>query len=176
MKLKGHEDTVLQSGKSDERHSYTWQMGDANIVVWSHDSRTVDMETGELLFEGLELFPQGTQFPYTASAPIDVLRNYLPGFREAEDREWKGDTMTAIAAPVIEADYYYHGNGISIGTTREGHTVSRHDNSGKVERIYSVSERQSAVDLARQIGLTAAAIKLDVPRNSIKSWMRRGIG
>lgn len=175
VKLKGHEEIVLQSGKSDERHSYTWQMGDAAIVVWP-DGRTVDMGTGELLCEGLDLFSEGTRFPYTASAPIEVLRNYLPGFREAEDHEWKSDTMTAIATPVIEADYYYHGNGISIGRTREGYTVSRYDKSGKVERIYSVDERQSAVDLARQIGLTAASLKLDVPRNSIKSWMRRGIG
>jgi len=173
VKLKGHDGIVLQNGKDDSRHSYTWQMGNAKDLPWA-DGRTIDMETGELLLDALDLRPEDLRSLIAQVHPLDVLRNHLPGFAEAESREWKGDTMTAIATPVIEVDYYYHGNGLSVGTTREGYTVARHE-SGKIERIYSVRERQEAVSVAGEIGLTAASLKLDIPRNSIKSWIRRGI-
>jgi hypothetical protein len=45
--------------------------------------------------------------------------------------------------------------------------------SGEIKRIYSLNQRQRAVDYARLLGATQAARKLKIPVATIRSWTRR---
>jgi len=173
VKLKGHQEMTLFSGADDRKHAHTWQYGDAKIGT--HNNHLVNFETGEVIGDYYEI--EASRFRPKADKSredaLRVLRNHLPGFREAERDGWKGGTMAAHA-PTIHATWYYSSGDRSFGVTDDGHDVVYDFSTGRVQRIYSINQKREAIEAAKEFGLTVAAKKYGIPKTTISAWIKRG--
>jgi hypothetical protein len=71
--------------------------------------------------------------------------------------------------------WHYKGAGHRLGRTVEGADVRQDVGSGKIERIYSLRQRDDAVKLAAECGQAEAARRMGIPRRTIQSWDRRSV-
>lgn len=71
--------------------------------------------------------------------------------------------------------FHYHGaSGYSYGTNSKGHDVAV-SAKGRIERIYSVNQRQEAVDFGQRFGAAKSSRKFDIPAATIRKWMQRSV-
>jgi hypothetical protein len=88
---------------------------------------------------------------------------------------YEQDTITG-GQTVDDVSYYFRANsGRSYGITTDGHDVRRDDATGRISRMYSMTQKRDAVEVVREYGLSAASRKLDIPRPTLKSWATRGL-
>lgn len=72
-----------------------------------------------------------------------------------------------------DIDWYYTGSPVLwFGLDTEGRDWIMERN-GKIARAYSQRQRQDAVKLAGEFGISAAARKTGIPRSTLKNWVPR---
>jgi hypothetical protein len=99
------------------------------------------------------------------SDPRRVLELYLPGFN---------DTVKPLDPPAGGGyTWHYQTLAIALGTDDAGRDVEFDRNTGKLHRIYSVSERREAILCARRIGASKAGRKFGIPDATIRGWVSR---
>jgi hypothetical protein len=148
------------------RHSHTWNTGNARYG--SVNGYLTDMETGEVVAVDsddtsrvIELGRAGN----SASDPRRVLELYLPGFN---------DTVKPLDPPEgSKYRWHYQTLAIALGTDESGRDVEFDRHTGKIHRIYSVSERREAILCARRLGAAKTARKFNIPDATIRSWVNR---
>jgi hypothetical protein len=157
------------------RHSHTWHLGDAR---YEHIGNCLlDMETGEVIGQWLDGVSRiSAEVKQSRRAREDALRalwNHLPGFTVPQGPLSALRWEDVEGAP-MDINFHYHGeSGWSYGTDTNGHDVSVSP-GGKVERVYSVNQRQEAVSCARRFGAAKASRKFDIPVKTIRTWVNRG--
>jgi hypothetical protein len=67
--------------------------------------------------------------------------------------------------------WHYKGTGHRLGRTAEGADVRQDVETGKIERIYSLRQRDDALKLAAECGQSEAARRLGIPRATVQSWV-----
>ena len=156
------------------RHSHTWQQGDARYL--EIDEKLLDMETGEVAGYSGELAQRiieeitGEWPPLTREEKQAKARRVLEmqyGFTIPDKPQ------RVHASPPRGYNWHYEGDTKAIGIDTSGHDVEFDFTSGKVQRIYSLNQRREATAYARRYGATKAARKLDIPTETIRSWVKR---
>jgi hypothetical protein len=71
-----------------------------------------------------------------------------------------------------DIDWHYVSPMIWFGRCPEGHDYALE--RGRVGRVYSLKQRQDALVLIVEYGLSAASRKTGIPRTTLKNWYTRG--
>jgi hypothetical protein len=165
----------------DGRHSHTWQQGDARYL--DTDDKIIDTETGEVVGYCGDLADEAIA-EIIAGRGAFHRKPELDPERQAKARRvlevqygatFFDDITPARAKPPAGNGYRWHYEGAmkAIGTDGNGHDIEFDFASGKVQRIYSASQRRQVVDYARRLGATSASRKFDIPVETIRTWAKR---
>lgn len=158
-------------------HSAAWQQGDARYQ--NIDDKIIDMVTGEVVGYAGDLARGIIQELVTGrlAAPEPSPQEKQAKARRVLESQY-GATFPNGCGPVRAIppagyEWYFEGTYKAHGYDPDGNVVSFDFISGEIKRIYSLNQRQRAVDYARLLGATQAARKLKIPVATIRSWTRR---
>jgi hypothetical protein len=162
------------------RHSHTWQPGDARYL--DIDEKLLDMETGEVVGYGAGLGQRVIENIVSERIANPPSREEIQAKARRVLEVQYGFTIPDEFKAVVHAsppkgyEWHYEGVTKAIGIDASGHNVEFDFTSGKVQRIYSVNQRQEAVGYARRYGSAKAAAEFDIPSATIRSWVGRRAG
>ena len=72
-----------------------------------------------------------------------------------------------------DIDWHYTSPLIWFGRSPEGHDYALE--RGRITRVYSLRERQEALAVVSDYGLSAASRKTGIPRTTLKNWHTREV-
>jgi hypothetical protein len=86
-----------------------------------------------------------------------------------------GKMVKVATREQIQADieWHYVGDIVAMGRDIEGRDYEKDMKNGKVERVYSETEKTEALVVADEYGLSAASRKTGIPRTTLNNWNAR---